>query len=193
MANIKLRDIEGYENFKAEFDFFRCEEEYPGWTGPEKYGIITDLNKTQLLEKYPSIISFMEPVLLLDGSLKEIRNEYRKNEKKHTWRSANTMDIFGFDDDSFERFHSELICDSFDEQIDPKLRYETLYKALEQLTVSQKRRITAYYFDGKSIEEIAQSEHVAVSSVHEGLSAGLKKLKKIMKTPEKMSSLTGNI
>ena len=37
MANIRFRSIEGYESFKTKCNFFRCEEEYPGWTGNEKY------------------------------------------------------------------------------------------------------------------------------------------------------------
>ena len=40
MANIRFRSIEGYETFKTKCNFFRCEEEYPGWTGNEKYIIL---------------------------------------------------------------------------------------------------------------------------------------------------------
>lgn len=49
MANIRFRSIEGYESFKTKCNFFRCEEEYPGWTGNEKYIIVTDVPEQELL------------------------------------------------------------------------------------------------------------------------------------------------
>lgn len=51
MANIRFRSIEGYESFKTKCNFFRCEEEYPGWTGNEKYIIVTDVPEQVFLPK----------------------------------------------------------------------------------------------------------------------------------------------
>lgn len=192
MANIKLKDIEGFEAFKEECDYFYCEIEYPGWTGTEKYGIITELNEIQLEEKYPAVIALMRPFILLNSSLKEIRNDYRRNEKKHAWRNAATIDYYDINDHDFEEFHPELVCDTFNEEFENKIKNEILHRALTKLTDSQRRRIKAYYFDGKTIEEIAKEENVVVSSVHEGITAGLKKLKKILKTPENFTSPIGN-
>lgn len=36
IANTRFGSIEGYESFKTECNFFKCDEEYPGWTGNEK-------------------------------------------------------------------------------------------------------------------------------------------------------------
>ena len=66
MKNIKLRDVEGYAEFKAECDFFRCEEEYPGWTGSERYIIISNLSEEELNAKYPLVLAAMRPFLIAD-------------------------------------------------------------------------------------------------------------------------------
>lgn len=49
MKNTRISSLENYEQFKEVCSFFRLEDEYPGWTGSEKYGIITELNETELL------------------------------------------------------------------------------------------------------------------------------------------------
>lgn len=50
-----------------------------------------------------------------------------------------------------------------------------------KLTLKQSKRIFARYYLGMTETEIAQTEGVAVSSVHESIERGLKRLGKILK------------
>ena len=55
-----------------------------------------------------------------------------------------------------------------------------LYRAITLLPEKQRNRICSHYLLGMSLSEIAKSEHSAVSSVHEGIQRGLRRLKKIL-------------
>ena len=56
-----------------------------------------------------------------------------------------------------------------------------LYRAVAMLPEKQRSRISAHFFLGMSLSEIAKSEHSSPSSVHEGIQRGLRRLKKILK------------
>lgn len=56
-----------------------------------------------------------------------------------------------------------------------------LYQAITLLPEKQRNRICSHYLLGMSLSEIAKSEHSAVSSVHEGIQRGLRRLKKFWK------------
>ena len=128
MANIKLRDIEGYESFKAECEFFRCEKEYPGWTGVEKYAIITDKKLEELISQYPKIMDAMMPVVLLNAEYAEIWNESIANNRKHERINKLYGSFFEFDDDMDTNDDSSII-----DQSDMMLALETS-EAMQLLT-----------------------------------------------------------
>ena len=60
-----------------------------------------------------------------------------------------------------------------------------LYEALASLPEKQRNRITSHFLLGMSLSDIAKSEGTGVSSVHEGIQRGLRRLKKIL---EKMNT-----
>ena len=60
-----------------------------------------------------------------------------------------------------------------------------LYEALDSLPEKQRNRITSHFLFGMSLSDIAKSEGTGVSSVHEGIQRGLRRLKKIL---EKMNT-----
>lgn len=45
------------EQFKCDCKVINLSYEYPGYTGEEKWAIITDLTEEELIEKYEEIIS----------------------------------------------------------------------------------------------------------------------------------------
>jgi len=104
------------KQFKDECQVIEFKYEYPGYVGYEQYGIITELSESELNDKYKDIIEGYSPYILLDLNYKAARDEYRKNEKKHSWRATNTQDAFGYEDDEMEHFHHELIGQSVEEQ-----------------------------------------------------------------------------
>lgn len=161
--------------------------EYTGYTGTEKYGIITELTEKELYEKYGAIIGGYEPFILLSASYGEVLNDFRRNEDKHGKRAVNNTDCFGYDDGTSPLFHSELCCydktedDEEDEQKkeeNKKRQLLLLEEALTELTEIQRRRIKAAFFDGKTRREIAAEEGVNYSKIDKSIVQALKKMKK---------------
>ena len=67
MKEKKIKSLEGYGEFRELCFPFLLEEEYPGWTGEEKWGIVTDLSEDALLEEYPKIMEALSPYLMKEG------------------------------------------------------------------------------------------------------------------------------
>lgn len=61
--------------FKKVCKYFRFEDEYPGWTGDEKYGIMTDLSEDELLEEFPVIMKVLSPYIILNKDYENVRRE----------------------------------------------------------------------------------------------------------------------
>ena len=88
-----------------------------------------------------------------------------------------------------ENYVTEICARSFEEAaqytIDLLGLQETVYEALASLPEKQRNRITSHFLLGMSLSDIAKSEGTGVSSVHEGIQRGLRRLKKIL---EKMNT-----
>ncbi|MBS6439861.1 MAG: sigma-70 family RNA polymerase sigma factor [Clostridiales bacterium] len=74
-----------------------------------------------------------------------------------------------------------MLPESVEETVFRNLRYETLYKAMEQLPETQRRRLVLYYFAGFTYAQIADKEGCKYQTVQESIYAALKKLKKLLK------------
>lgn len=69
---------------------------------------------------------------------------------------------------------------SLEKIIETKLMNEDLKKAIDSLSDIQKRRIKMYYFENKTLREIAEIEHCKIMSVKDSIDIGIKKIKKIL-------------
>ena len=69
---------------------------------------------------------------------------------------------------------------SLEEMIETKILNEELKKAIDTLSDVQKRRIKMYYFEDKTLREIAEIEHCKIMSVKDSIDIGIKKIKKIL-------------
>lgn len=74
-----------------------------------------------------------------------------------------------------------MLPESVEETVFRNLRYEALYKAMEQLPETQRRRLVLYYFAGFTYAQIADKEGCKYQTVQESIYAALKKLKKLLK------------
>ena len=74
-----------------------------------------------------------------------------------------------------------MLPESVEETVFRNLRYESLYKAMEQLPETQRRRLVLYYFKGLTYAQIADKEGCKYQTVQESIYAALKKLKKLLK------------
>ncbi len=187
--NKKLNKSEQEELFTTECKLINLKYEYQGYTGTEKWAVVSELSEKELFEKYPDVISRYTPFVLLSVEQGEAISDYDRNEDKYKKRMQLTLDTFCFDDEMTAKFHREL-C-SFDElPFETKERYEkerlretqiiALKEGIELLTDTQKRRLIAVFFEGKTYRAIAQEEGVTFTKIEKSIMQALKKLKKYL-------------
>lgn len=178
MSNTRISTLENYDRFKEKCRFFRLEDEYPGWTGDEKYGIITDLSNDELLKEFSVIMKALSPYIILNKDYENVRRESISNEKKFEYRRHNCDCLFGVDEET-EYHHESLIGTDFAEAF---AEADSLREALDCLTELQRSRIEKYYFLGMTCREIRDSEGNGATSraILYSIQASLSKMKKIL-------------
>ena len=185
MKNLKIDRLNGYAAFKAECDYFVCDDEYPGWTGIEKYGIITKLTEEQFVAKYPQIAEAMHPYVLLGTDFSEARNEYVKNEDKFEKRKIrNTCSLNGLLDEHIEAEPCvpdfvETITENTEHCLRENLIRALVYESLGALSEKQRNRLVEYHLHGKTIYELANEENISHQCINRSIKAGEKKFKKV--------------
>lgn len=171
-----IRNMPGYAEFRTECSFEKCKDEYPGWTGKEKYIVFSKLSRTELESKYPEITAYISPYILIDTSVSAALVEYKRNEDKHHWRAAHHENSFGFDD-STELTHPELVSNDMEENLMLQILLE---QAMSQLTDVQKRRVRMRYFEGLTYAQIARLEHTTDPAILKSVILALEKMKKFL-------------
>lgn len=185
----QLNITEQEELFPTECKLINLKYEHKGYTGTEKWAIVTELTEKELFEKYSDVISRYTPFVLLSVEQGKVISDFEKNEDKHRKRMNLTLDCFCFDDEISAKFHQEL-C-SFDElTFEKRERYEkqklrelqikTVKEGIDLLTETQKRRLIAAFFEGKTYRTIAQEEGVSFTKIEKSVMQALKKLKKFL-------------
>ena len=148
------------EQFKCDCKVINLSYEYPGYTGEEKWAIITDLTEEELIEKYEEIISSYRPFIVLSSMFGSVRADFIRNEDKFSKRAKRSISIFDFSEET-EEHHPEIAANDLEEE------------------PIQRERLIKYFFEGKSLLQIAAEEGKSYSTVYESYQAALKKLKKI--------------
>ena len=109
-----------------------------------------------------------------------ILEEFRLGEAAYHLRTYRHKAFYSLDyGDDIEREALVLVLSPL-EIMEQQEEIRQLHKAVASLPDKQRSRITAHYLLGLSITEIARQEHTAVSSVHEGIKRGLRRLKNIL-------------
>ena len=67
-----------------------------------------------------------------------------------------------------------------DAEVEDNVRDETLRKAMFKLPEKQRRRLTLYYFEGYTYEEISEMENCTLQAVGKTILAAEKRLRKIL-------------
>ena len=165
------------EQFAEECEVIDLRYEYSGYTGFEKYAIITGLTEEELYEKYAELIQGYKPFLLLTPDFGEVRDEFRRNEKKHQMRAIRSVDAFSYDDEVITAFHPELITGDFTLQLIERELYAEIKTLVNKLPEKQRRRIEQYYYENKTLREIAEIEGVHYSNIKHILDNAIKNLR----------------
>lgn len=167
--------------FKSECKVIDLKHEYTGYRENIRWAIATALTEAALRLKYGEIISQYEPFLLLAKEHAQVFVQFHSNERKHQKRNAEHGDAFGYEDGEMEKYHPELIDNSFERIFDKQFTSAELYKALEKLEPTRRERVIKHYMYGISIVEIAEKEGVSPQAVQQSISRALIFLKKFLK------------
>ena len=165
--------------FQEECRVINLKYEYDGYNGDISWAIISNLTEDEMLEKYRPIISDSMPFIVLPPAFGEVRDEYRRNEKKFQMRVVRKHDFYNFEDSEIE-LYAELVTDDLEEAIFKSEGEQALRKAIQLLKPIQKERLIKYYFEGKSSRQIAKEEGVAYSAVDSSITTELKNLRKFL-------------
>lgn len=145
------------EQFKYECKVINLSYEYPGYTGKEKWAIITDLTEKELIEKYDEIISSYKPFILLFSLFGSVRADYIRNEDKFSKRAKRSISIFDFSEET-EEHHTEIASNELEEEAISNEMAKQVQAAIAQLKPIQRERLIKYFFEGKTLLQIAVAE-----------------------------------
>ena len=171
--------------------FINLRYEYHGYTGTEKWAIVTELAEEELWVKYPDVIRRYTPFILLSMAQGEVIDESYRNNDKYEKRAKRTIDVYGYEDDISEQFHRELITpfvDPFEQAEEERIEEEKeqlrqleiakVRKVLEMLKPVQRERLIKAILLGMSSRKIAKEEGVYYSVVDKSIAAARKNFKK---------------
>ena len=180
------------EHFSKNCKLINLKYEYTGYTGQEKWAIITELSEEELQKKYPDIISRYTPFVLLSMAQGVVIEDARRNDDKYEKRAKRTFDVYGYEDDMTEQFHKELLTffeDPFEKaeserlaEEKERLRQEESKKVrltLNLLKPKQRDRLIKVVLLGMSSRKIAKEEGVNYSVVDKSIAAAKKNFKRI--------------
>ncbi|TDP45155.1 sigma-70 family RNA polymerase sigma factor [Aminicella lysinilytica] len=170
------------EQFAKECKLINLKYEYYGYAGDEKWAIVSELSKEELMEKYPELIREYIPFVLLSVKQGEAITEYNRIEDKHRKRRVNNELGFGFDEVT-EYAHPELIQPNFiekqmEEDFDKEresFKMKLFAEAMDCLTEKQSKYITLRFVKGMSARDIAKEEGISHQAVEKHINVAIKK------------------
>ena len=80
---MKIKELPGYGKFKKLCDVDRCEKYYPGWTGEEKYLIITDASEELLRAEFLEIMKQLSPYVIVGKYFQQMNEAERYSDSKY--------------------------------------------------------------------------------------------------------------
>lgn len=138
------------------------------------------MKEINLRKFYPEIYK-EDYIVTLPDEVVEVLMDAKRKETAHRIRTYRYKAYYSLDQgDNIEREMRHHVP-SVQEIIEKNMEEEKLYAALARLPEKQRKRVYAYYILGIKQSDIAKMEGTSVSTVHESIRRGLRRLEKIMK------------
>lgn len=136
------------------------------------------MKEINLRDYYPFYTK--DTVVEVPDEVAVLLREYKLSEAAHFLRTYRHKAYYSLDYDKNVEHDALVIVLAPEDILVQEEEHARLYRAIALLPEKQRNRICSHYLLGMSLSEIAKSEHSAVSSVHEGIQRGLRRLKKIL-------------
>ncbi len=137
------------------------------------------MKEINLRKFYPEIYK-EDYIVTLPDEVVEVLKDAKRKETAHRIRTYRYKAYFSLDcGDNIEREMRHHVP-SVQEIIEKNMEEEKLYAALDRLPEKQRKRVYAHYILGIKQSDIAKMEGTSVSTVHESIRRGLRRLEKIL-------------
>ena len=136
------------------------------------------MKKINLREYYP--LYTQDTIVEVPDEVADLLREYKLAEAAYILRTYRHKAYFSLDYDKNVERDTLVIVLAPEDVLIQEEEHARLYRAISLLPEKQRNRICSHYLLGTSLSEIAKSEHSAVSSVHEGIQRGLRRLTNIL-------------
>ena len=154
-----------------------------GYTGKEKWAIITDLSKVDLYIRYANEVKPYKPFVVLSIEQGNAIFDFRRNEDKFKKRNMLHGSAYGYDEGITERIEDEISEPDFISKQELQeyehkryqIKMQLIDTALSILTEKQHRYLIERFINGKSARTIAKEEGVSHQVVDRHLIAAIKK------------------
>ena len=178
-----LGDYIMYKNkeFEKECKIIKLKYEYRNYDGLEKYAIITDLSKIDLLHKYPDETNELKPFIILTNIQGKAIEDFNRNERKFFKRNQKLYNLFDLKDYELDIDNFYFLEDILEKEKDLLLENTKLKEAIEKLNPIQRRRVIKKFFDGENSREIARQEGVNYSAIDKSINFAIKNLRNFLK------------
>ena len=182
-----------YINGRMQYQAVNLVTEYGAKLHGCKYAIASKHPQWKMEKRFEESLEQFRPYIFLTGKEYAAILESQQNDDKFHKRDVNNHDGFGFTDELTEIMHD---CEKVNADPEPDVlsaiieaeekaraeKYESeLPAAMNQLTSIQRRRIEMYFYDNKTLREIAEIENVDIRAVWESIEGALKRMKKYFK------------
>jgi len=182
-----------YVNGRMQYQAINLIAEYGTELNGCRYAVTSKYPQWKMEKRFAESLDKFRPYIFLTSKEYEPIRESQNNDTKFRMRSINCHDPYGYTGELTEILHDcEIICADTEsdpltaiiekEEIAELDRYKSkLTAAMDCLTSVQKRRITMYFYDNKTLREIAEIEKADVRAVWESIDGALKRMKKYFK------------
>ncbi len=169
---------------KKQNDFIAlsANEEYNKVIGGFVWIIFTDLPKDVFIREYAYELSNMKPYIILSTEhLKIIVESHNSEERHERWMKRN-LSNYDVDDPDFYEHHPDQ---SYEHHLIDEMMFKEqiskLFEYMERLSSKQRSRLTKYFLQEKTLDEIAKEEGISRQAVMLTIDTAIKKLKKMLK------------
>lgn len=182
---IKMEDVNEIIK-KNGFYYIPTEVLYTDFVGP-KYIVATD--DSQFKQKHPELAGMVIVSVAMFAEMAKEYNRYFANEVREKRRQSRYHIDEGYYEDCEEDENGncpnlkikDLPLNPVQDEVEKRLDYEELHKAIKLLNEVQRKRVMMYYFEGKSQQEIADIQGVRLYTVQKSIEAAKKFLKNFLK------------
>ncbi|GAA6493047.1 hypothetical protein K280104A7_26110 [Candidatus Bariatricus faecipullorum] len=137
------------------------------------------MKEINLREFYPEMYH-NDYFINLPDEIVDVLEEYRRKEIAYHRRTYRHKAQYSLDfGNSIER-EAVLVTPTLQEIVEQHMEEERVYEAISTLPEKQRQRVYAHFILGISMADISRMEGTSVSTVHESIHRGLRRLKKIL-------------